>query len=61
MKRESNVDLLRGLCCIAVILEHACGAFINEAKTMGGVFMYSGNAFVLCNSLLSNAYRGICR
>lgn len=40
MKRESNLDLLRVFCCIAVILEHACGAFINEAKTMGGVGIY---------------------
>ena len=36
MKRESNLDLLRVFCCVAVILEHACGAFLNEAKLAGG-------------------------
>lgn len=36
MNRESNLDLLRVFCCIAVIVEHACGVFINEAKLVGG-------------------------
>lgn len=62
MNRESNLDLLRVFCCIAVIVEHACDVFINEAKLVGGgIFMYSGNAFVLRNSLFFNAYRGIYR
>lgn len=36
MNRESNLDLLRVFCCIAVIVEHACDVFINEAKLVGG-------------------------
>lgn len=36
MQRENNLDLLRLFCCLAVILEHACGAFISDAKLTGG-------------------------
>ena len=47
--RESNYDLLRIVCCIAVIIAHVCSTYldiaISETATQTNLF-YSGNLLI---------------
>lgn len=61
MKREWNLDLLRVFCCIAVILEHSCGAYINDTKNIwgGGILCAVASASyfaVPCFLMLTGAF-----